>query len=196
MSEISDKTERFLRHFVPLQNMLAAVCRRSLQDRTEVEDVLQSAVASAFRNFDLYAEGTNFRAWIFRYVTYEVLNRNRARTRKRQVELSDEFLDIHSTGGLGVADEAMDRLLDVPEVVLDQCDDVLTQALLELPDLERNIFLLRAIGEFKYREVADIMDVPIGTVMGLLARSRERLRHRLLDFAKAHRLLPPEGTRP
>jgi RNA polymerase sigma-70 factor (ECF subfamily) len=187
-----DKTERFLKHLEPLQEPLAAFCRRSLCNRSDVTDVLQSAVASAFRDFDLYAEGTNFRAWMFRYVSYEVLNRNRAVTRRREVELPREVPDTRATPGLFNADDSMGRMLEEPELVLDQCDDALAEALLELSDLERNIFLLRSIGDFKYREVAAILEVPIGTVMGLLSRSRERLRHRLLDYAKTHGWLPLE----
>lgn len=190
-----DKTEQFLKHLEPLQEALAAFCRRSLCNRSDVADVLQSAVAGALRDFDLYAEGTNFRAWMFRYVSYEVLNRNRAVARRRETELPRDVPDTRATLGVCGADDSMDRLLEEPELVLDQCDEALSEALLELSDLERNIFLLRAIGDFKYREVAEILDVPIGTVMGLLSRSRERLRHRLLDYAKTHGLLPSEGDK-
>jgi len=180
---------------VPLQEVLAAFCRRSLRDRNDVADALQSAVSNAFRDFDLYAEGTNFKAWMFRYVSHEVLNRNRAAIRNRRVELTDELPDTRTTGDQCEIDLAMERLLEAPELVLDHCDEVLAQAMRELPDLERDIFLLRAIGDFKYREVAEILDVPIGTVMGLLARSRERLRRRLLEYAKTFRWLPPEGDK-
>jgi RNA polymerase sigma factor (sigma-70 family) len=83
-------------------------------------------------------------------------------------------------------------LLEEPDLVLDRCDDALAGAVHELPDLQRSIFLLRSIGEFKYAEIAEILEIPIGTVMGLLSRSRERLRRQLLEYARSHGLLPRE----
>lgn len=185
-----DKTDRFVKHLEPLQGVLEAFCRRSLRDRNDVADVLQSAVANAFRDFDLYAEGTNFRAWIFRYVSFEVLNRNRGAARRTTVELPPELPAAPGGHASWIDDTAMDRLLEAPEIVLDECDEALSRAVLELSEMERGIFLLRAIGEFKYREIAEILEVPMGTVMGLLSRSRDRLRCSLFDYARTHGLLP------
>ena len=185
-----DKAERFLQHLEPLQGRLTAFCRRSLQNQNDVADTLQSALMTAYRDFDLYVEGTNFRAWMFRIVSYEVLNRNRAVSRHREVELPKNVSDPRGGAESIAADPLVDRLLDAPEIVLDACDEGLAGALLGLPDLERNIFLLRAVGEFKYREIAEILEIPIGTVMGLLARSRDRLRKDLAEYAKKKNLLP------
>lgn len=190
-----DKPERFLRHLEPLKAALTAFCRRSLYRREETEDVLQSAVATAYRDFDLYAEGTNFRAWMFRYVNHEVLNRNRRVVQRREVELPEELPQTATSQGR-FPDDVLSQLLEDPEVVLGDCDQRLTRLLHELGDTERSIFLLRAIGDFKYREIAQMLDVPIGTVMGLLARTRQRLRTGLLDYAMEHRLLPRSGDPP
>ncbi|MBI1901419.1 MAG: RNA polymerase sigma factor [Planctomycetia bacterium] len=186
-----DKAENFLKHLAPLQATLAAFCRRWLRDRNEVADVLQSALATAYRDFHLYAEGTNFRSWIFRYVTYEVLNRNRAAVRRRMGELTREVA-AGEPPSLPMDQNVAELLLEEPELVLDRCDDALAGAVHALPDLERSIFLLRSIGDFKYSEIAEILEIPIGTVMGLLSRSRDRLRQQLLDYAKSHGLLPRE----
>ncbi len=159
-----------------------------LSDRSGVPDALQSAVMNAFRDFDLYAEGTNFRAWFFRYVNHEVLNRNRAAGRQFTTELPDELAAVADVKASQTP--SVDQILDSPEIILDLCDDALAQAVLRLPDQQRSIFLLRAVGEFQYREIADILDIPIGTVMGLLARARERLRSYLWEYAKQNRLLP------
>src|SRR5262249_53757943 len=92
-----------------------------------------------------------------------------------------------------VLDEPLFKvLLDDPEAVLDQCDAIMAQALRELAPLERAVLLLQAIGEFKYREIADILQVPIGTVMSSLARCRVRLRQRLVEHGEARGLLKPE----
>src|SRR5437660_7190192 len=77
VSRSQAKTKAFLELLQPLQRPLEVYCRRMLRNRSMVEDVLQSAVAAAFAQFDRYTEGTNFRAWVFRFVTLEVFNRNR-----------------------------------------------------------------------------------------------------------------------
>lgn len=184
-----NKSERFLRHLEPLQRAAGAYCRRMLIDRSTVADALQSAVMKAFRDFDLYAEGTNFRAWFFRYVNHELLNRNRAAERQIATESPDELASVVD---VRTNEWAVEQLLDSPEIVLDLCDDAIAEAVLRLPDQQRSIFLLRAVGEFPYREIAEILDIPIGTVMGLLARARERLRIHLWEYAKQNRLLPDE----
>jgi len=153
--------------------------------------VLQSAVANAFRDFDKYSEGTNFRAWIFRYVTLETLNRNRA-ARRLPGDLDQHSTDEQPTvqaDALDIASFRLETLLDDPEVVLDHCDGVVAESVGQLTEQERRILLLRAIGEFKYREIAEILDIPMGTVMGLLSRARTQLRSKLLDYARQHGLL-------
>jgi RNA polymerase sigma-70 factor (ECF subfamily) len=186
-----DKAERFLRHLLPLQAALEAYCRRSLRNRSDVADALQSAVLNAYRDFDLYAEGTNFRAWMFRFVSLEVLNRNRAAGRRKEVPLPADLIENPSPDS--ISGSLLERLLEAPEVVLDRCDEELSRAILDLPDLQRSIFLLRAIGEFKYAEIAEILEVPVGTVMGLLSRSRDSLRKWLADYGKAHGLFKVGG---
>jgi len=184
-----DKADRFLTHLAPIQRSLSAYCRRALSDISELEDGLQSAVTNAYRDFDLYAEGTNFRAWIFRYVTLETLNRNRAAARRRAVgQLPDEpSVDDRDASG---KEWTIEQLLDDPELVLEHCDEAIAAAVYHLPDTERSIFLLRAIGEFKYREIAEILEVPVGTVMGLLSRGRDRIRRSLAEYGRKHGLLP------
>lgn len=167
-----------------------AFARRSLRQSADVLDVLQSAIGNAYRDFDLYSEGTNFRAWIFRYVSHEAINRNRLARRHREVGL---IKDVEEKPVAQVAEQdvaLLEHLLDDPEAVLDHCDDVVSQALLDVPEMERHVLLLRAVGDFKYSEIADILDVQAGTVMGLLSRGRARLRQRLVEYAKEHRLLP------
>jgi RNA polymerase sigma-70 factor (ECF subfamily) len=159
-----------------------------------VRDVLQSAVANAYRDFHLYVEGTNFRAWIFRYAHLEALNCNRKYARTRHEALPAD-LSVEDAWQLALDEPLLKALLDDPDPVLERCDADLAQAVRELAPLERAVFLLQAIGEFKYREIAEIVQVPIGTVMSTLARSRLRLRQRLVQYGEEHGLLKPGGTR-
>lgn len=183
------KAEQFTEYLTPIQRQLAVYCRRALRRPDETADVLQSAVANAFRDFDRFSEGTNFRAWMYRYVTLETLNRNRAFDGS-PVELNDhDPPQVVVTETLPIDDFRLGSLLDDPDVVLDHCDSLVAQCVNELTEQERKIFLLRAIGDFKYREIAEILGIPMGTVMGLLARARNQLREQLLAYARQNGLI-------
>ncbi len=180
------KAERFLSHLEPIRRQLSVYCVRALHQPDEAADALQSAVAAALRDFDRYAEGTNFRAWMFRYLTFEILNRNRAAGRMPS-QLTPEQSETSAT--VRIDDFRVERLLEEPEGVLDHCDDLVARCVNDLTDQERRVFLLRAVGEFKYREIAEILEIPLGTVMGLLSRSRTQLRDQLLGYARELGLL-------
>ncbi|MEX2169681.1 MAG: sigma-70 family RNA polymerase sigma factor [Pirellulales bacterium] len=179
---------RFLQHLEPLKAALEAYCRRSVHDPNAVEDVLQEAVGKAYRDFHLYAEGTNYRAWIFRYLNLEIYAGNRSFHRERRKALADEPT-VEDVWEHAIDEPLIERLLEKPERILSQCDDALATAIDELSPLERSVLLLRAIGQFKHREMADILEVPIGTIMSALSRARARLRLRLAEYAREHRLL-------
>jgi RNA polymerase sigma-70 factor (ECF subfamily) len=183
-----DRVERFLRHLEPLQGGLETYCRRALRDERELEDALQNTVARAFRDFHLYAEGTNFRAWIFQYLHTEICNRNRKHERARHEPLPSD-LGIEETWQLILDEPLAKALLDDPDLVLDRCDQALAEAIRDLPSQESEVFLLRVIGEFRYREIAEILDIPIGSAMGYLARGRLRLRQRLANWAEEQGIL-------
>ncbi len=188
------KADSFMRHLEPLQGALEAYCRRLLYDPSATGDVLQSAIGKAFRDFHLYVEGTNFRAWIFRYAHLETLNYNRKYSRSEHEQLPAD-LSVEDAWQLALNEPLFKALLDDPDPVLEQCDATLAQAVRELAPLDRAVLLLHAIGEFKYREIAEILQVPIGTIMSTLARSRVRLRQRLVQYGEEHGLLKPGEAR-
>lgn len=190
MSKDIAKGERFLRRLAPLQGALESYCRRLLRNASDVPDALQAALATAFRDFHLYVEGSNFRAWIFHYVHWEIQNCNRKFERTRHVDLPNDLSGADESVTVA-ADYDLAALLDDPEAVLDHCEDCLAQAVRELPFRERAVLLLQVFGEFKYREMSEILQAPIGTVMSTLARCRARLRHRLSQFGLERRLLQP-----
>lgn len=180
------KAKRFLAHLEPLQAALEAYCRRNINDLNEVEDALQSALAKAFGDFDLYVENTNFRAWIFRYLNYEILNRN------RKGPLSDSAMAEPAARDAWesvIAEAMLHKLHEAPEIVLEECDELVATAVRDLPPLERSVLLLRAIGDFNYREIAEIVELPIGSVMGYLGRSRATLRRKLMDHCRREGLI-------
>jgi len=194
LSQASSNAERFWKHLEPLQGALERYCRYSIWDRNAVEDVLQSAVAKAFADFDLFAEGTNFRAWIFRYLNFEIRAANRMSRTKPHVELPAD--PISDDEWLLAFDEAsFANLLDSPDEVLQQCDEVIAEAIHNLGDLEQATLMLKAVGGFKYREIAEILETPMGTVMSALSRGRRRIRHELTEYGREHGLLTPNQTR-
>jgi RNA polymerase sigma-70 factor, ECF subfamily len=192
LGDKASKADRFLEHLEPLRGPLEGFCRRALWDPGAVPDVLQSAVANAYRDFHLYAQGTNFRAWIFAYVHREVLNANRRARRTRHAELPPE-LEAGGPAALEPDRRLEELLLDDPERVLDECDEALAEMVRGLPPRERAALLLQAVGGFKYREIAEILRGPVGTVMSSLARCQARLRRQLAEFGQARGLLRPEG---
>lgn len=177
-----EKHVRFLTHLKTLQGALESYCRRSVYRSADVEDVLQNALMKAFRDFDRYAEGTCFRAWIFKYLTLEILAGNRNIVRHSHVGLSTDPVS-DTTDILRFEELPPRQLADAPELALEDCDDALAAAVWELGPLERSSLLLHAIGEFKYREIAEILELPIGTVMSHLSRARKHLRNRLAEWS-------------
>jgi len=175
----AESAERFVRLLEPVRAALESYCVRHVRDRAAVADVLQTAVGLAYRDFGEFSEGTNFRAWIFRYVRLQIRSRNRDEWRRYQTLTSDpEVEERHepAQGGL------LDTLLENPEAVLEHCDDELAASIVALKEPERSVFLLRAIGDFRYREIADILEIPMGTMMSALSRARSRLREQLAEF--------------
>lgn len=183
MTKGEDKPERFILHLKPLQGALEAFCRRSLYDVSQVEDVLQETVTRSFRDFGLFSEGTNFRAWIFRYLNLVLLEANRIQADPHERSTAEEPT-VEEEWQLAPDDTLLRVLLDSPELILEQCGDELNQAVLNLRPVDRSVLLLKSIGEFKYREIAEIVGVPLGTVMSSLARARQQVRNELTKRMK------------
>jgi RNA polymerase sigma-70 factor (ECF subfamily) len=177
---------------LPLQRSLEVFCRRMLRNPADVEDVLQQAIMTAYARFDCYARGTNFRAWIFRFVTLEAFNRNRKRGPPLLGGTAD---DLPARQVDELTENSFDALVDVPDSVAEHFDDEVVQALGQLTPSERAVLLLRAIGEFSYKEMHEILSIPLGSVMGYLSRARWKMRHWLVDPTTCHGLIRRQESR-
>jgi RNA polymerase sigma-70 factor (ECF subfamily) len=144
-----------------------------------VEDVLQEVMVRAFRDFGLFSEGTNFRAWIFRYVNLAILETNRRHLDRKHQPLDVEPEAVEDEWKLGQDEPLLHVLIESPEVILESCEEDLQRGVLQLRPVDRTVLLLKAIGDFKYREIAEIVGVPLGTVMSSLARARQQVRSAL-----------------
>jgi RNA polymerase sigma-70 factor (ECF subfamily) len=155
---------------------------RTCRDRAEAEDALQDALLLAYRKFDGFAPGTNFRAWLFSFVVKCGMSAHRRR--RRNADRLQPVEDIDLVAALE-QEEAYEGVLSDPERFLGQLTDPIRRAVKGMPAVERSVLLLRVAEGFSYREIAELLDLPMGTVMSHLHRARGRLRVLLADHARA-----------
>jgi RNA polymerase sigma-70 factor (ECF subfamily) len=160
-----------------LQRELEVYARRLLWEPQQVADVLQNAALRGFAAFDRYRENASFRAWMFKILTREAfaLNRKHARIARHEFQLDpEEIAELPVTAPAAEAGLASGTALN--EIL----EPELQRALRTLSDPERAVLLLRSIGEMRYREISEALDLPMGSVMGYLARARQKMRAALL----------------
>jgi RNA polymerase sigma-70 factor (ECF subfamily) len=149
----------------------------------DAEDLVQETYLKAFRGFGGFEEGTNLKAWLYRILTNTFINTYRAKKRRPDESDLGEVEDLYlyrRLGGLEAAAagrSAEDELLDI------YTDDEVKRALEGLPEQFRMAVLLADVEGFSYKEIADILDIPIGTVMSRLHRGRKGLQKKLWEFA-------------
>jgi RNA polymerase sigma-70 factor (ECF subfamily) len=167
--------DRFLALLKPIERDLETYGRRLVWEPQDAPDAIQNAVMRAFAAFDRYHEDASFRAWMFKILTHEAfaLNRKHARIARHEFQLEPE--ELANLPVTGPADETGSQLLGL-EALSDALDQNLVAGLKTLTDNERAVLLLRAIGELRYREIAESLDIPLGSVMGHLARARQKMR--------------------
>ncbi|HSV64539.1 MAG TPA: sigma-70 family RNA polymerase sigma factor [Mycobacteriales bacterium] len=178
---------RFERDALPFLDQLYAAAMRMTRNPADAEDLVQETFVKAFANFHQFAEGTNLKAWLYRILTNTFINTYRKRQRQPQQANTDTVEDwqlaqaeSHTSSGLRSAEmEAMDRLPD---------SDV-KEALQKLPEDFRLAVYLADVEGFSYKEIADIMETPIGTVMSRLHRGRRGLQRLLADYARERGLV-------
>ena len=183
-----EPVETFLAHVQPLEVQLTAYARRMLRDPRAVEDVLQATLQTAYAKFNLYAEGTNFRAWIFQILTHTIFNANRKHERVERMEISLEAGGEDLVAALE-RELDYDRFLAAPETLFEHLDSTLAKAVSGLPPLERGALLLRAIAGLSYKEIAQTLEIPVGSALGYLSRARATLRRDLSTYAAEKGLL-------
>jgi len=154
---------------------------RSVWDTAVAEDVFSAAVLAAWENKNKYTPGTNFRAWMYRIITNKCYVANR-QTKRTPVALEDvpesAFLETHQS-------LAFRPVLEDPSHVLEECGDEVLNAVQKLSDVQRDCLLLRSIEKFSYKDIADILDIPVGTVMTHLSRGRAKMRQELCAYAQS-----------
>lgn len=175
----TDLTENFLTLLRPLRRELETYCRRLVWNEQDAPDALQNAAMNAFKAFTRYHEDRNFRGWMFKILTHEVFKLNRKHGQLEQFEYQVEPEELDALPTLESNAEYRDWL-NAPDALADALDQQLLAALKTLTEAERAVLLMRAIGEFRYREIAEALDIPLGSVMGNLARARKKMQDAIL----------------
>ena len=167
---------------------------RMTRNRADAEDLVQETYLRAYRSYATFEAGTNLRAWLFRILTNTFINTYRAKQRRPQETDLGDMEDLYLYRRIGQVNPASvsaeDQLLDL------FTDDEVKAALEELPEAFRLPVLLADVEEFSYKEIAEMLDIPIGTVMSRLHRGRKAMHKRLFDFAQARGLVVPSQPEP
>jgi RNA polymerase sigma-70 factor (ECF subfamily) len=178
-----DEKRRFQQDALPLLDPLYGAALRMTRNPADAEDLVQETMLRAYRSFDRFQAGTNLKAWLFRILTNAYINVYRKRQREPQKVSSEQVEDFDLYQELHNHDSQFD---ETPEtIVLDSLvDSDILEAIDDLPEQFRLAVVLSDIEGFSYAEMAEIMDVPMGTVMSRLHRGRKALQRRLWDLAR------------
>lgn len=163
---------------LPLLDLLYSVGARYTRNREDAEDLVQETLLRAFRAFDRFEEGTSLRAWLLRILTNCYYNRYRRRVHERRAA----DLPVDDPYHEGLVSDASLRCLRDPEGAMQQplVADELQRAIDRLPEAFRIVFVLAEVEQLTYREVAEAIGTPVGTVMSRLHRARKLLQQDLL----------------
>ena len=166
---------------------LYSTALRMTRNQSDAEDLVQETYLKAFRSYGSFETGTNLKAWLFRILTNTFINTYRAKRRRPQESdlgsVEDLFLYKRLPSLAGLSESAEEQLLDLFPAA------EVREAIENLPETFLLPMLLNDVEGFSYKEVAEILDIPIGTVMSRLHRGRKTMQEALYDYASQRHLI-------
>jgi RNA polymerase sigma-70 factor (ECF subfamily) len=168
---------------------LFSTALRMTRNRADAEDLVQETFVKAWRSFATFQEGTNLRAWLFRIMTNTFINKYNAQQRRPQETELDEVEELFLFRRIGAFDQSKMNQSAEDQLLEFFTDDEVKSAIEELPEMFRLPVLLSDVDGFSYKEIAEMLDVPIGTVMSRLHRGRKMMQKLLYTYAKERGLV-------
>jgi RNA polymerase sigma-70 factor (ECF subfamily) len=174
----AERRKRFERDALQYMNQLYAAAMRYTRNPEDAQDLVQDTYAKAYTSFHQFEPGTNLKAWLYRVLTTTFINTYRKDPQTSDSELEDWQLAEASS-------HTSDQGKSTEDVVLENLPDSdIKKALAELPEEFRMAVYLADVEGFSYKEIAEIVGIPSGTVMSRLHRGRKQLREKLTDYAR------------
>jgi RNA polymerase sigma-70 factor (ECF subfamily) len=187
---------RFAEQAMEYMASLYSAALRMTRNPADAEDLVQETYLKAYRAFGSFQEGTNLKAWLYRILTNTFINSYRARRRRPEQTDIDDVEDLYLYKRLGGL-EAVSAGKSAEEEVLEHfTESEVKEAVESLPEQFRMAVLLADVEGFSYKEIAEILEVPIGTVMSRLHRGRKALQKALHDFGASRGLVGAAGETP
>ncbi len=175
-----DRHREFEREALPHTDLLYNYALRMTNNSADADDLLQETFLKAYRFWDKYEPGTNIRAWLFRIMKNSYINRYRKETKEPATVDYDEVENFYNA----VKDRASESN-DLQEVLYGNLlDDDVSSAVADLPEDFRTVVILCDIEGLSYEEIAEFVDIPLGTVRSRLHRGRKLLREKLMSYAR------------
>ncbi len=189
--ELKSRYARFEKEAVPHMDAVYNFALRMTSDEDDADDLVQETYMKAFRFFDKFESGTNCKAWLFRILKNSFINDYR---KQKKEPNKVDYDDVQNFYENIKSDEVESRHYEL-DAFSSLLDDDVSKAIAELPEDFRTVIILNDIEGFTYEEIADFVDIPVGTVRSRLHRARKMLYVQLFDYAKDKGFIKSESSK-